>query len=283
MRSITRFEVGVLSIMVSLLAAVRAGAQSSTIKIVGTDRLPIPYALVSVEGGTASITNEQGEVSIGKRRNVAIAIEVRRIGYRVLNEMVDFPDTAATRWLTLSRVSQDMPEIKVSAAKSELELTGFYDRWIQKQMGKLRNATFIGPEAIEQRNAAVTTDLLSHVVGVTLRVDSRGVRSARATGERQQAGADIRNTASTSANNRGECFMNVLIESREVCANVGCHYVFADDPPGSAAEDHAVDLDKLLDAKQIAGIEVYPSRDGMPDDARKHYNGCGVIQIWTKR
>jgi hypothetical protein len=265
-----------------LLPPALIGAQSSAVRIVGTDRVPVPYALVTVEGATPSITNAQGEVGIGKRRNVALKIEVRRIGYRVLDETIDFPDTAATRWLTLSRVTQELPAVTVSAGKSNLELTGFYDRWLDKQKGGLRNSTFIGPEVIEQRNASVTTDLLSHVIGVTLRVDAKGVRSARGIGDRPKVGVEIKPGA-TSMNIRGECFMNVLVDSREVCSNVGCHYVFSDDPAGSPDEDHAVDLDKRVDVKQIAGIEVYPSRDGMPDDVRKHYNGCGVIQIWTKR
>ncbi len=282
MRISTRLEVRALAAAIALLAAAPAHAQSSSIRIIGTDRVPVPYALVTVDGGTPNITDERGEVSIGKQRNVALNIEVRRIGYRLLNETVDFPDTAATRLLTLSRITQDLPSVNVSAGKSNLELSGFYDRWMQKQNRGMKNATFIGPEVIDQRNAAVTTDLLSHVVGVTLRVDPKGVRSARGIGERPKVGVEVR-PGVTSMNDRGECFMNVLIDSRDVCSIVGCHYVFADDPPGSAEEDDAVDLDKRVDVKQIAGIEVYPRRDGMPADVFKHYNGCGVIQIWTRR
>lgn len=282
MRSSSRIDFAVFGVILALLAPVHADAQSSSVKIIGTDRLPVPYALVSVDGGNPSITNEQGEVSIGKQRNKAVKVEVRRIGYRVLTETIDFPDTAAVRTLTLSRITQELPAVNVSAGKSSLELTGFYDRWLAKQKGGLRNATFIGPEAIEARNAAVTTDLLSHVLDVTLRVDSKGVRSARGTGERPQ-GAAAKRGASTSPGARGECFMTVMIDAHPVCPNVGCHYVFPDDPSGSTAEDHAVDLDKLVDVKQIAGIEVYPRRDGMPEGLLTNYNGCGIISIWTKR
>ena len=77
--------------------------------------------------------------------------------------------------------------------------------------------------------------------------------------------------------------MSVLIDARRVCPAVGCHYVFADDPPGSANEDHAVDIDKLVAAKEVAAVEVYTRQDGMPDAAMKAFEGCGVLMIWTKR
>ena len=274
-----------IMVMPAAFAPVCADAQASTLKIIGTDRLPVPFAFVSIDGGTPSITNEQGELSLGKEREKAIGVMVRRIGYRVLADTIDLSDTATTVTLTLSRVPQNLPPVMVNGTpqKSRLELVGFYSRWLKKQRDGLRDATFIGPEAIELRNAAVTTDLLSHVLGVTLRVDSRGVRSARGVGLRPQSGATVPQVATASANVRGECFMNVLIDGRPVCPRVGCHYVFPDDPPGSPAEDHSLDLDKLVAPKDIEGIEVYPRRDGMPDNVLKAYEGCGVIVIWTGR
>jgi len=77
------------------------------------------------------------------------------------------------------------------------------------------------------------------------------------------------------------CYMTVLLDGGPVCPNVGCHYTFAHDPPGSSADDHSVDLDKLVDVKTVTGIEVYPRHDGMPADVEKEYNDCGVIVIWT--
>lgn len=270
--------------MLAAFAPVRADAQASTLKIIGTDRLPIPFAFVSIDGGTPSITNEQGELSLGKEREKAIGVMVRRIGYRVLADTIDLPDTATMVTLTLSRVPQNPPPVMVDGApqKSQLELVGFYDRWLHAQRNGW-GSRYIGPEAIELRNAAVTTDLLDRVLGVTLRVDSRGVRSARGVGLRPQGGATVPQVATASANVSGECFMNVLIDGRAVCPNLGCHYVFADDPPGSTVEDHSLDLDKLVAPKDIEGIEVYPRRDGMPDNVLKAYEGCGVIVIWTGR
>jgi hypothetical protein len=285
MRRIAGITLPAIMVMLAAIAPVCAHAQASTLKIIGTDHLPVPFAVVSVGGGSPSITNEQGELSLGRTRQKAIGVMVRRIGYQVLADTIDLPDTATLVTLTLSRVPQNLQPVIVdgTAQKSRLELVGFYSRWLKKQRDGLRDATFIGPEAIELRNPAVTTDLFSQVLGVTLRVDSRGIRSARGVGQRPQTGATVPQVATASANVRGECFMSVLIDGRPVCPPAGCHYVFADDPPGSLAEDHSLDLDKLVAPKDIAGIEVYPRRDGMPDNVLKTYEGCGVIMIWTGR
>jgi hypothetical protein len=77
--------------------------------------------------------------------------------------------------------------------------------------------------------------------------------------------------------------MTVIVDGGPVCPSVGCHYVFADDPPGSTRDDHGVDLDKVAGPDSVMAIEVYPRRDGMPADVLKEYNGCGVIVVWTGR
>jgi hypothetical protein len=239
--------------------------------------------MVTVGGDAPILANENGEVSIGKQRNKALDIQVKRLGYRVLNETVDFPDTAATRTLTLSRLAQNTEAGASASGADKLTSSGFYARYLQKQKSGLRGATFIGPEAIEARTVVVATELLRAVPGLTVGGDLRGVHSARGTGQRPQSGAAIPQVATTSLSPRGECFMSVLIDARRVCPAVGCHYVFSDDPPGSPNEDHAVDIDKLVLAKDVAAIEVYTRKDDMPEAALKAYEGCGVIMIWTKR
>jgi hypothetical protein len=279
-------------VLLALFAPACPSGQPSMLKIVGTDRLPVPFALVSVDRGIPKITDEQGELSLGTERQKAIGVLIRRIGYRVLADTIDLPDTATIITLTLSREPQNPSPVMVSGTpqKSQLELVGFYDRWLQAQR-EGGGSGYIGPEAIELRNAAVTTDLLDPLV--TLRV-SGGIRSARGIGKRPQIGAPITSVAPASANDLGECFLNVVIDKRAVCPNVGCHYVFADDPPGSTAADHSVDLDKLLSPRDIAGIEVTGNAEGTPgfirnaekrtpDFIRNADNGCGVIVIWTKR
>jgi hypothetical protein len=267
-----------IAVVLALVAPARASAQASTLRVIGSDSLPIPFAWVSVEGATPNITNEKGELSLGKARDKTISVDARRIGYRLLSGTIDLPDTATVLTVMLSRVAQNLPAVVVNGTpqKSQLELVGFYSRWLQKQRDGLRDATFIGPEAIELRKPGVTTDLLDRILGVTLRFDAKGIRSVRGTGMRPSG------TQPPPSIDRNECFMNVLVDGGPVCPRVGCHYVFPGDPPSSTNEDHSLDIDRLVVPKDIAGIEVYPRRDGMPDDVLKLYNGCGIVVIWTK-
>src|SRR5690348_10180356 len=130
-------------ILPALALTSRLDGQASRLRIVGTDHLPVPFAMVAIDGGTPGITDERGE----------IGVLVRRIGYQVLADTVDLPDTAATVTLTMSREPQSLSPVTVSGTpgKTPLELVGFYSRWLRKQRDGLRDATFIGPEAIEQR------------------------------------------------------------------------------------------------------------------------------------
>ena len=280
-----------LLVALSALAATSAAAQSTFIQITGDDHQPIPFAWIVVHGGITGIANERGELSLGSERKKTLTVDVRRIGYQPWSGKITLPDSASMQGVTLQRIAQTMPGIAVtgSTAKSVLESEGFYDRWLKKQQGAFRDATFIGPEMIEARNAALTTDLLDRVLDVQFHRDSHGVLAAIGTGLRPSGanarggrgnmggvGADPGNTLPADA-----CFMNFLIDGGPVCPAIGCHYVFPGDPPGSSIDDHSIDINKAVAPKQIAGIEVYPRRDGMPPDIQQLYNGCGVILIWT--
>jgi hypothetical protein len=277
------FAVALVTISSALVAS-SAAAQATMIKVAGDDQQPIPFAWVVVHGGVTAIANERGELSLGSERHKTLTLDVRRIGYQPWSGKITLPDSASTQTVTLSRVAQPLAGVTVtsSASKSGLETEGFYDRWLQKQRGMYRNATFIGPEMIEARNAPLTTDLLDRVLGIRFHRDSRGALAVIGSGMRppgttfQGGNADPGNSLDA-----GACFMNVLIDGGPVCPPIGCHYVFPGDPPGASIDDHTIDINKAVSPKQVAGIEVYPNRDGMPASILELYNGCGVILIWT--
>ena len=80
-----------------------------------------------------------------------------------------------------------------------------------------------------------------------------------------------------------ECYMWVVVDAEPLCPPIGCHHVFADIPPGSARDDHVVDLDKLVAPQRLLGIEVYPTKDAMPEEVQEpESEGCGVILVWTR-
>ncbi len=277
-------RVVVLVAALGALAPALVRAQSTIIKVAGDDNQPIPFAWVVVHSGITGIANDRGELSLGAERHKTLTVDVRRIGYQPWSGKITLPDSASTQTVTLSRVAQPLAGVTVtgSASKSGLETEGFYDRWLQKQNGAYRNASFIGPEMIEARNAPLTTDLLDRVLGIRFHRDSRGALAVIGSG-RRPPGTTFRANKDDPANSLdgAACFMNVLIDGGPVCPPIGCHYVFPGDPPGASVDDHTIDINKAVSPRQVAGIEVYPDRDGMPQSVQELYNGCGVILIWT--
>lgn len=295
---------GVLAIALAM-AAVPAVAQGTMLDVVGSDNRPIPYAWIVVHGGATGITNEHGEFSIGDIRKKTLTVDVHRIGYQPWTGKIVLPNALSAQKITLATVAEPAtdPGADGAAATSTLVSEGFYARWLGKQDGDYRDATFIGPEMIAARHAALTTDLIDRVLGVTFHRDSKNVLAVMGTGVRPGSNGQVMAPANgfgrAGGGGGGErrgidggggggggvardaCFMNILIDGGPVCANVGCHYVFPNDPPGSSLDDHSIDINKAVSPKDVAAIEVYPRHDGMPPSVKDLYNGCGQILIWT--
>jgi hypothetical protein len=251
-----------------------AGAQSTTLRVIGSDSVPVPYAWISVEGGIANISNERGETGLGQGRHRTLTVEVRRIGYGPWFGKLEIPDTAALLTVMLPRIGQNLAAVKVTGerVKTNLELAGFYDRLMMRQKGAL-SATFIGPEEIEKRHASRPSDLLQSVNGVSMFRSDRG-------------GVFIKGTG-------GACFMSVLLDGRPLCPPAGCHTLsgngFAIGPqprarPGSAdttIDQLQVNINEYVNPSDIAGIEVYARGANMPISLQGSDNACGVVAIWT--
>ncbi len=257
--------------------------QATILKVTSSDSVPVPYAWVAIPGREDAITDDRGELDLGPSRHKKIALEVRRIGYQSWSGTLTTPDKPGVLTVTLLRSARRTPTVaadSASSTKRSLELVGFYDRWMRKMQGMASRATFIGPEMIEKRNPRVTTDLLDHVFGVTLVRTSKGVRGAMGTGE-SAIGAYLRSAPGQRLDFDHQCFMSVVMDNGPLCPAIGCHHVFLNQPPGSTSDDHIVNLDKLVDTKRLLGIEVYPSKDAMPDEVLYEYEGCGLIVVWT--
>jgi hypothetical protein len=131
-----------------------AGAIRSTIRVVDSDGVPIPYALVAVNGGRPYTTDASGRVALGTRVQGALSVGVRRLGYTpYFGETV--PDANADEFLvTLNRIASRVDTVKVIADRSTpLSRTGFYDRMNQVRKGAILGS-FITPEEIELRASA---------------------------------------------------------------------------------------------------------------------------------
>jgi hypothetical protein len=249
-----------------VLSPACATAQATVLRVIGSDSVPVPFAWVSVEGGTASITDERGHVSLGATRHKALMVEVRRIGYQPWVGKLELPDTATVLTVTLPRLVQQLAEVAVTGEriKSHLELAGFYDRMLQRQKGAL-SATFIGPEEIEKRRPSHTSDLLHGLNGVSMMNGQNGAMCARGNG--------------------GSCFMAVMIDGNvlqatppNVCRGTSSLHIGG---ALSTAVPPGPDINMYVDANAIAAIEVYSRGGNMPVSLQPADNACGVIAIWT--
>ena len=263
MRTI-RTRAGIIVGLSFALLPAFADAQSSTLKVFENDTTPVPFANVSIEGGIPSITNERGELSFGAVRGRTLTLDVRRIGYRPYFGKVEIPDTAITVKIMMPRLAQALPTVAVNGerVKSRLELAGFYDRWLMRQKGTL-SATFIGPEELDRRHPAKTTDMLYGVNGISM-AKVNGVLVPRGQG--------------------GMCFMTVLLDGAPLCPKGGCYMSSSQGPSigGKTAQPFGgVDIDQYLMAQDVSGIEVYARGGNMPISLQAFNSACGVIAIWT--
>jgi hypothetical protein len=238
------------------------GAQARVIKVVSSDGQPIAFANVIVEGGETRITDADGEVSLGAGKRQTLTFNVRRIGYTPWFGKVEVPDTAAVLVVTLPRLAQSLSTVTVSGEKplkSPLQLTGFYDRWLMRQKGVL-SAVFISPEELEFRHPDRITGMLYGLNGV------RMMQGCVQTPQRSGAcvtGLVVFSTVSTIRS--GPCPMTIVVDGVQQYAPKGAN----------------VDVDMLLNASDVAAIEVYSRGGNMPVNFQFQDTACGVLAFWT--
>jgi hypothetical protein len=238
------------------------GAQARVIRVVSSDGQPVAYANVSVEGGITQITDENGDVTLGTGKRETFTIRVRRIGFTPWFGKLEVPDTAATLTITLPRLAQNLSTVTVSGRsdiKSPLVLTGFYDRWLMRQKGVL-SAVFISPEELEFRHPDRITGMLYALNGV--RVNQACVT----TPIKLNGGPPSCEKGPVAFSTRHPgCAMAIVIDGQQQHADKGSN----------------VGIDMLLDAYDVAAIEVYSSGANMPVNFQFQDMACGVIAFWT--
>jgi hypothetical protein len=253
-----RMRLAITSILALAVPTV-LGAQSRVIKVVSSDGQPIAYANVIVEGGITQIADAQGEVSLGAGKRQTLTVNVRRIGYTPWFGKLELPDTAAVLLVSLPRLAQTLAPVTVTgekAVKSSLVLSGFYDRWLMRQKGVL-SAVFISPEELEFRHPERITNMLYALNGV--RIKSGCVQTP------SKSGACVQALVAFPTNDPLCGPMAIVVDGRQ-------QY-----PPKGAG----VDIDMLLNANDVAAIEVYARGGNMPVNFQFQDSACGVIAFWT--
>jgi hypothetical protein len=253
----------VIASIFALVVPAVLGAQARVIKVVSSDGRPIPFANVIVEGGVTQIADTSGMVSLGAGKHQTLTVNVRRIGFTPWFGKLVLPDTAAVLTVTLPQLTQSLSTVTVSgeqAIKSPLQLSGFYDRWLMRQKGVL-SAVFIGPEELEFRHPDRITNMLYALNGV--RITQACVQPPQRLSGGCVTGLVAFSTISTLKS--GPCAMAIVVDGVQQYPLRGAN----------------VDLDMLLNASDVAAIEVYARGENMPVNFQFQDVGCGVLAFWT--
>jgi hypothetical protein len=240
---------------IEIAPASAGGAKARKVRVISMEGQPVAHATVSVEGGEAQVTDTKGELPITRGKRSVFTLNVRRIGYTPWFGKIDFADTTATVTITLARIAQTLAPVRVTAAASSnspLARTGFYDRWMMRQKGAL-SAVFIGPEEIEFRHPNKISNMLSGLNGVCM----RHLNTKNSKGEALTSP----NLYAFSSTGNCNCPMAVIIDGMQ--------------------QYPAPAIDDVLDANDVAAIEVYDRGGNMPISLQANDNTCGVIALWT--
>ena len=204
----------------------------------------------------SAVTDLQGRFTIEDLPAGRHQVEFSMLGYtdRVDSISVE-PNRVSVARVGLSVDPVDLEPIEVVVEQRQLSLQeiGFYEREYQG-FGE-----FIDRAAIDaQGPAAQMTDLISRVPG------ARSVTDRFQPLERYIV---LREGQQGSFGNQGFCYPQVVVDG--LVTHRG-----GDDPAR---------LNELVNPTAVAGIEVYPSSTGVPQQYAGVSAACGVIVIWTGR
>jgi hypothetical protein len=93
-------------LLVALTFSSALGAQALTLRIVGPDSEPVPFAWVSTNGAAAQIADAAGTLHLNLPANKTLAVEVRRIGYQPWTGRLTGSDSVRTITALLGRAVQ---------------------------------------------------------------------------------------------------------------------------------------------------------------------------------
>ncbi len=120
------------------------------LRVVDLDGIPIPYAMVTVQGAVRS-SDTTGRVLVAEQRALTVEVGVRRMGYVPFAGVAARESTADNFTVVLQPVQRELEAVRTIAPKNTpLSRTGFYDRMERVQKGAILGE-FITPEELELR------------------------------------------------------------------------------------------------------------------------------------
>lgn len=272
-----------MRVVALLLLAIHgaAGQQISGRVLDVASNRPVPAVVLTLHAAdssvvASSVSDATGGWRLRAPRAGEYYIAARRLGYEPwVTQTITLAATAELESLLHLRqiaIRLDPVTAQTAAIRQNLDYAGFFDR----QRGNFGH--FIGPEAIDRRQAARITDILSAVPGVQLFSPRGGGAGSSQVGLRGSSVTD-------GSLCRPRVFVDGLMYTRGDSRPVRAR-------PENATEqaeleeriDQSLSLDDIGHPSTIAGIEVYRSASQVP----VQFGGtsvetlCGVIVIWTR-
>jgi hypothetical protein len=245
-----------------------AEAQDRRLLVADSAGTPIPFAMVTLPGGTRRVGTDSGYASVGKvALGDSIKLVVRRVGYAPFEGWVRaVADPLVVR---LSPLARALAAVTVSErANTPLARTGFYDRLERSRRGTA-GGRFITPEELDLRNPSHISQMLGGESQVKL----------------------VRQMGKVLLTGRGHgCAMTVLIDGMRLSGMVEEVYTqegiaeHRNDP--RAIEQFLLarqTVDDVVSALSVAAIEIYPRASSAPVEIQRHAGAeaCGIVAIWT--
>jgi len=271
-----------LAVALFMLAAVQSASAQQHIRGRVLDlasNSPIRAVLLTLHGAdssvvASSVSDAAGRWRLDAPRPGAYYIAARRLGYQPWVSSALTLDAAAelesVLHLQALAVTLDPIHAEAAAVRENLEYAGFFDR----QRGNFGH--FMGPDAIQRRQASRVTDLLSAIPGVQLvSIGSAG-----------PAQVGLRGSSVTDAILcRPRVFVDGLMYARGDSRPVRARAFDATEQADLEQRmDQSFSLDDIGHPSTIAAIEVYRSATQVP----VQFGGtsaetlCGVVVIWTR-
>ena len=241
----------------------------------------IAGVVLTLHGGdsavvASSVSDANGAWRLNAPRAGTYFIRARRLGYEpwITDEVLIGENAELQSVLHLRQIAVTLDPVTARAAaiRQNLEYAGFFDR----QRGNFGH--FVGPDAIDRRQASRISDVLSTIPGVTLYAPRSGSAGASQIGLRGSSVTD-------GALCRPRVFVDGLMYTRGDSRPVRTRAENATEQAELEERiDQSISLDDIGHPSTIAGIEVYRSATQVP----VQFGGtsvetlCGVIVIWTR-
>ena len=208
---------------------------------------PVAGAQVRIHNGPETRANDVGAWTLVDAPLGTRMLEVRAISYYPDRRAVEIVAGAVPVRVTLSTLEAVLDTVRIAASRiPNRDRSGFEAR---RRVGMGR---FLTAEDVATRSPVVTSDLFRAMPGVRVEMRSNDLE---------------RWITMRSATAAGRCSPALYVD--------GAHIPML--PEGLTAND----IDRWVDPREIAGIELYV--DMVPPQFQPAASSCGSIVIWTKR